>query len=90
MRSLLFLFVAVLFGLGIYFARDRVKRALQLGAVLYAIVLVARFLVFGMSDSDTITDVLILVAIFFLVWVVAWAITQLVLRARERKGRSRR
>ena len=35
MRTLLFLSVGVLLLLGIYFARDRVQKAFQIGAVLY-------------------------------------------------------
>jgi hypothetical protein len=42
MRSTLFLAVAILLGLGLFFARDRVRLAFQVGAVLYAISLVVR------------------------------------------------
>lgn len=93
MRNLLFLAVAILFGLGVFFARDRLKRAFQIGAVLYAVVLVVRFMMFGMGDSDTMLDLLTLFAIFFLVWLVAWGATQLILRSRGRPsppGRPRR
>ena len=86
MRNLLFLAVAILFGLGIFFARDRLKRAFQIGAILYAVILVVRFLIFGVGDSDTFLDLLTLIAVFFLVWLVAWGATQLVLRARGKAG----
>jgi hypothetical protein len=84
MRNLIFLAAAVLLGLGIFFARDRLKRAFQLGAILYALVLVGRFVFFGMSDSDTLLDMLTLIAVFFLVWLVAWGVTHLILRSRRR------
>jgi hypothetical protein len=90
MRNVIFLAVGILFGLGVFFARDRLKRAFQIGAVLYAVVLVVRFLFFGMGDSDTLLDMLTLMAVFFLVWLVAWGVTQLILRSRGKAGRPRR
>ena len=89
MSKTLFLAVGILLALGVIFARSRLKRAFQLGAGLYAIVLVARFLFFGLSgDSDTVFDLLTVVAVFFLVWLVAWGATQAVLRYRSgRPGR---
>ena len=86
MRTLLLVF-GVLLALGMIFARDRLKRAFQLGAVLYAIVLVARLVLFGLGDSDNLMDLVTIGAIFFLVWLAAWAGTQAVLRYRERSGR---
>lgn len=86
MRNVIFLAVGILFVLGVFFARDRLKRAFQIGAVLYAVVLVARFLFFGMSDSDTLLDLVTLLALFFLVWLAAWGVTQLILRSRGRAG----
>jgi hypothetical protein len=87
MRNLLFLLVGFVIVLGLFFARDRVKQAFQIGAVLYAIVLVFRFLVFGFGDPDSFLDVLIVFASFFLVWLIAWGATQAILRYRERTGR---
>jgi hypothetical protein len=86
MRTLLLVF-GVLLALGMIFARDRLKRAFQLGAVLYAIVLVVRLVLFGLGDSDNLMDLVTIGAIFFLVWLAAWAGTQAVLRYRERSGR---
>jgi hypothetical protein len=83
----LFLVVAIMLALGVIFARNRLKLAFQLGAVLYAIVLVARLLVFGLGDRDNLLDLLSIVAIFFLIWVIAWFGTQAILRYRERAGR---
>jgi hypothetical protein len=87
MRNLLFLLVGVLIVFGIFFARDRVKRAFQIGAVLYAIVLVFRFLVFGIGDPDNFLDIVAVFAAFFLVWLIAWGGTQAVLRYRQRSDR---
>jgi hypothetical protein len=87
MRSTLFLALGILIALGMYFARDRVKRAFQIGAVLYAIMLVFRFLVFGFGDPDNFLDVVIIFAAFFLVWLIAWGGTRAVLRYRERSER---
>lgn len=87
MRNLLFLAAAILIGLGIFFARDRLRRAFQIGAVLYAVVLVARFVIFGLGDSDTVLDILTLFAVFFLIWLIAWVATQAILRSRNRAGR---
>jgi hypothetical protein len=86
MRTLLLVF-GVLLALGMIFARDRLKRAFQLGAVLYAIVLVARLVLFGLGDSDNLLDLVTIGAVFFLVWLVAWAGTQAVLRYRARSER---
>lgn len=86
MRTLLLL-VAVLLALGMIFARDRIKRAFMIGAALYAIVLVARLLLFGLADQDNLIDLVTIGAVFFLIWLAAWAGTQAVLRYRERSGR---
>jgi hypothetical protein len=86
MRSSIFLAAGILLVLGIFFARDRLKTAFQIGAVLYAIVLVFRFLVFGLGDPDNLLDILAIFAAFFLIWLIAWAGTRAVLRRRERSG----
>ena len=88
MKTLL-LVVGIMLALGVVFARDRVKRAFQLGAMLYAVVLVARLVIFGLGDSDNLLDLATVGAAFFLIWVVAWAATQAVLRYRARSGRPR-
>lgn len=87
MRTTLFLAVGILLVLGIFFARDRVKRAFQIGAVLYAIVLVFRFLIFGMGDPDNMLDLVAVIGAFFLIWLIAWAGTRAVLRYRARSER---
>jgi hypothetical protein len=87
MRNTLFLAVGILLALGIFFARDRVKQAFQVGAVLYAVVLVFRFLVFGIGDPDNFLDLVVVFGIFFLVWLAAWAGTRALLRYRERSQR---
>lgn len=87
MRSTLFLAVGILLVLGIFFARDRVKRAFQIGAVLYAVVLVFRFLVFGVGDPDNMLDLVVIIGAFFVIWLIAWAGTQAVLRYRARSER---
>lgn len=87
MRNTLFLAVGILLVLGIFFARDRVKQAFQVGAVLYAIVLVFRFLVVGFGDPDNFLDLLIVFAAFFLVWLIAWGGTRAVLRYRAKTER---
>ena len=84
MRSTLFLAVAILLGLGLFFARDRVRVAFQVGAVLYAITLVIRFIIFGFGDADDALAILTIVAFFFLIWLAAWWGTNAVLRRRER------
>lgn len=87
MRNTLFLAVGILLALGIFFARDRVKQAFQIGAVLYAIVLIFRFLVLGFGDPDNFLDLLIIFSAFFLVWLVAWGGTRAVLRHRAKSER---
>lgn len=84
MRSTLFLAVAILLGLGLFFARDRVRLAFQVGAALYAVTLVVRFLIFGFGDADDALAILTIVAFFFLIWLAAWWGTNAVLRRRER------
>lgn len=86
MRTLLLL-LGVLLAFGIIFARDRLKRAFLIGGALYAVVLVVRLALFGLADSDNLIDLLTIGAVFFLVWLAAWAGTQAVLRYRERSGR---
>jgi hypothetical protein len=87
MRNVLVLALGMLLVLGIYFARDRVKQAFQVGAVLYAIVLVVRFMIFGVGDSDNLLDMLVIFGVFFLVWLAAWGGTRAILRRRERSDR---
>ena len=87
MRNSLFLALGILLALGIFFARDRVKQAFQIGAVLYAIVLVFRFLIFGFGDPDNFLDLMLVFAAFFLIWLIAWGGTRAVLRYRARSDR---
>jgi len=84
MRSTLFLLVAILLGLGLFFARDRVRLAFQVGAVLYAGVLVVRLFVFGFGDADDVVALLTIAGAFFLVWLAAWAGTNAILKHRAK------
>ena len=86
MRSTLFLAVAILLGLGLFFARDRVRLAFQVGAALYAVTLVIRFIIFGFGDADDLVAILTILAFFFLIWLAAWWGTNAILRRRERTG----
>ncbi len=90
MRSTLFLAVAILLGLGLFFARDRVRLAFQVGAVLYAITLVVRFFIFGFGDADDALGIVTIAAVFFLIWLGAWWGTNAILRRRERARPPRR
>jgi hypothetical protein len=90
MRSGLLLAVALLLGLGLMFARDRLKRAFQVGALLYAVVLVFRFALFGRADSDYVGDLLLVLSIFGLIWLVAWLVTHAILCHRTRARSSGR
>jgi predicted MFS family arabinose efflux permease len=83
------LIAGLLLALGVVFGGARLKRAFQIGAVLYAVVLVVRLLVFGFGDRDNLTDILTLVSIFFLIWLLAWGGTQVALRYRSRSDRSK-
>ncbi len=89
MRSTLFLAVAILLGLGLFFARDRVRLAFQVGAVLYAVTLVVRFVIFGFGDADDALGLLTIVAVLFLIWLAAWWGTNEILRRRARTQRPR-
>jgi hypothetical protein len=80
------LIAGLLLALGVLFGGARLKRAFQIGAVLYAIVLVVRLIVFGFGDRDNLTDVLTLIAIFFVIWLMAWGGTHAALRYRARSG----
>ena len=88
MSKTLLLVVGILLVLGIIFARNRLKRAFQVGALLYGVVLVVRFVLFGLGDTDSFLDLLSVAFVFFLVWLAVWAGTQAVLRYRERSDRS--
>jgi hypothetical protein len=90
MRSTIFLALAIMLGLGIFFARDRLRLAFQVGAVLYAITLVIRFAMFGIGDDDNLVVLLSAGAVFFLIWLGAWAGTNAILRRRERPRPPRR
>ena len=87
MRNAILLAGFLLLLLGVIFARDRVKIAFQIGAVLYAVSLVVRFLIFGFGDRDNLLDVLTIGAVFFVIWLIARAIVEEVLRRRERARR---
>ena len=89
MRSTLLFALAILLVLGVLFARDRLKLAFQVGAVLYGILLVVRFVAFGSSDPDNFLDLAAVGAIFGLVWLAAWAAVSLMLRRRARSGSGR-
>jgi hypothetical protein len=84
-RSTIFLAVAILLVLGIFFARDRVRLAFQVGAVLYAISLAVRFVIFGAGDDDNLAALLTVVAFFFLLWLAARAGVDAILRRRARE-----
>ena len=90
MRSTLFLAVAILLGLGLFFARDRLRLAFQVGAALYAVSLVIRFIMFGFGDADDVMAILTIVAFFGLIWLAAWWGTNAILRRRERARPPRR
>ncbi len=85
MRSALFVSIAILLVLGVLFARERLKLAFRVGAVLYAVLLVVRFIIFGRADSDSLLDLLTVMAIFGLIWLAAWLATNAILRARARR-----
>ena len=90
MRSALFVSIAILLALGVLFARERLKLAFRVGAALYAVLLVARFIMFGRTDSDSLLDLLTVMAIFCLIWLAAWVATNAILRARARRAASGR
>ena len=80
MRSTLLLAVLMLLLLGVVFARDRLKLAFRVGIVLYLVLMVFRFLVFGRSDWENVDDVVGLLAVFGLIWLAGWLITGAILR----------
>ncbi|MCC6179811.1 MAG: hypothetical protein IT305_31240 [Chloroflexi bacterium] len=86
MKSSLVLAAGILLVLGIFFARDRLKFAFKVGAVLYAVSLVARFFLFGATDPDNLLDIAIIAAVFFGIWAVGWLATHLTLRYRSRRA----
>ena len=83
MRSTLLLAVLMLLLLGVVFARDRLKLAFRVGIVLYLMLMVFRFLVFGRSDLENVDDVVGLLAVFGLIWLAGWLITGAILRQRR-------
>lgn len=89
MRSTVFVALAILLGLGILFARDRLKLAFQVGAILYAVLLVFRFVLFARLESDNVVDLAMVVGFFALVWLIGWAATTAVLRHRARSRTTR-
>lgn len=84
MRSTLFFAVAILLTLGILFARERVKLAFQVGAALYAALMVARFFLFSSADPENLLDLVVIFGSFGLFWLAAWAATSAILRHRRR------
>jgi hypothetical protein len=70
--------------LGVFLARDRVRVAFQIGAVLYAVSLVVRFFIFGLGDPDNLLDLLTIFAVFFVIWLVARTIVEAIIRHRAR------
>jgi hypothetical protein len=87
MRSTVFLAVFILLLLGVFFARDRLRRAFQVGAVAYAAVLLIRLLLFGFQDSENVVDLLMIGTFFLLIWLAGWAATTAILQRRERNRR---
>ncbi|HYU19980.1 MAG TPA: hypothetical protein VEQ11_14920 [Chloroflexota bacterium] len=85
MRSALFLTVAILLLLGILFARERVKLAFRVGAILYAIVLAFRFILFGRIDTDNLLDHVAVLAVFGAAWLAVWTATAAVVHYRSRR-----
>ena len=83
MRSTLLLAVLMLLLLGVVFARDRLKLAFRVGIVLYLVLMVFRFLVFGRSDWENVDDVVGLLTVFGLIWLAGWLITGAILRQRR-------
>jgi hypothetical protein len=84
MRQSLLLVVGILLAFGIIFARNRLKRAFQIGAILYGVVLLVRLVIFGVGDADNLLDLIVVGSVFFLVWLVAWAATRFILDSRGR------
>lgn len=84
MRSTLFFAIAILLTLGLLFARERVKLAFQVGAVLYAVLLVVRFFLFSSADPENLADIAVVLVLFGLFWLAAWGVTAAILRYRRR------
>ncbi len=84
MRNALLLAGFVLLVLGIFLARDRLRLAFQIGAVLYAISVVARFFIFGFGDRDDLLNVIVVAAVMLVIWLVTKAIVEAILERRNR------
>ena len=84
MRNLLLLSGFVVLGLGIYFARDRVRVAFQVGAILYVISIVVRFFIFGFGDRDDLLNVIVVAGVLLVIWLVARGVVEAILERRKR------
>jgi hypothetical protein len=84
MRKALLLAGFVVLILGIFFARDRLRLAFQIGAVLYVISIVARFFIFGFGDSDDLLNVIVVAGVLLVIWLIARAIVEAILERRKR------
>jgi cytochrome c biogenesis factor len=85
MRNALLLAGLLVLVLGMFLARDRVRLAFQVGAVLYAVSIVVRFFIFGFGDRDDVLNVIVVGAVMLLIWLVTKAIVEAILERRRRK-----
>ena len=84
MRSALVLAGFLVLVLGIFLARDRLRLAFQVGAVLYVISVVVRFFIFGFGDRDDVLNVIIVAGVMLVIWLVTKAIVEAILERRKR------
>jgi hypothetical protein len=84
MRNALLLAGFLVLVIGMFVARDRLRVAFQVGAVLYAISVVARFFVFGFGDRDDLLNVIVVASVMLIIWLVTKGIVEAILERRRR------
>lgn len=89
MKLLTTFLIAALAALAIYAARRRILFALRTGAMVYIVVLFARLLLSAGSLADRWEDVVWLVFGMFVIWAVAWFVSNAYLERRARAGKRR-
>ncbi|MFN8524997.1 MAG: hypothetical protein U0821_18030 [Chloroflexota bacterium] len=84
MRSSLVAAGLILLVLGIFFARERLKLAFKVGAVLYGLLFIGRIFLFARADADNLSDLLLVFSIFGALWLVAWGVITAIRRYQAR------
>jgi hypothetical protein len=77
--------ILIVMAICFFFARDRLRLALKVGIALYALLYIARIAFYGRGDAESLTDLIILLAVFGALWAIGWLTVNAILARRRQQ-----